>query len=134
MSGALAARVGREHLAVVAAGDDALAVRRRGEDAAAVHRDALLVALARDQQQRLLAEHEGRGVAEEMHADHRRAGRDRPRALDDGGGILRGSVIEETRLLVIPGRARGEPGDTTIALTCRPNENAVACPALAPPE
>ncbi len=41
------------------------------------------LAFARDEQQRLLAEHEGGGLAEKMHGHDRRAGRERPRPLDD---------------------------------------------------
>ena len=60
---ALAAGRRRHDLAVVAAGDDALAVRGSGEDAARMHRHALFCAIGRDQQQRLLAEYEDRGLA-----------------------------------------------------------------------
>ena len=42
-----------------------------------MHRDAPLFAVRRDQQQRLLAEHEHRRVAEEMHGHDRRARGDR---------------------------------------------------------
>ena len=46
-------------------------------------RDALRFAVARRQQERLLTKDEDGGLLEEMHADHRRAGLDRPHALDD---------------------------------------------------
>ena len=79
--------IGRHHLAVVAAGDDARAVGRRRQDAAGVHGTRRCVAVRRDQQQRLLAEHEDRRAAEEMRGDHRRARRDGARALDEGDGV-----------------------------------------------
>ncbi len=79
---------GDEHLAVVAAGDDR---RRRRSPPRECRRHGwrkpLLVVLAGDQQHRLLAEHEGRSAVEEMRGDHRRAGRDRAGALDDGRGV-----------------------------------------------
>ena len=50
-----------------------------------MHRDALLRAVRRDEQQRFLAEREHRPSAEEMHGDDRRARRDGLDAIDDGG-------------------------------------------------
>ena len=73
---ACALRVGHNHLAVVAAGQNARAVARNGEDAALMHCDALLGAIGRDEQQRLLAERERRGLPEKMRRDDRRARRD----------------------------------------------------------
>ena len=63
---ALAGLAGDEHLAVVTAGDDPDAVAGSREDAAAVDRKPLLVALGRDQQDLLFAQHEGRGVFDEI--------------------------------------------------------------------
>ena len=57
--------------------------------------------LSGHQQQRLLAEHEDRGAAEEMRGHHRRAGRDRARALDDGGGVGWSGVGHESRSALI---------------------------------
>ena len=48
-----------------------------------MHGNALRLAVARRQQQRLLAEDEDRGFFQEMDADHRRTGLHRPHALDD---------------------------------------------------
>ena len=45
--------------------------------------NALRLAVARRQQQRLLAEDEERGLLQEMQADDRRVGLHRPHALDD---------------------------------------------------
>ena len=55
-----------------------------------MHRDALLVALFRDVEHGLLAEHEGRRTTEHMGTDHRRAGVQRPGPADDGGRVLCG--------------------------------------------
>ena len=102
---------GDEHLAVVAAGDDPDAVARGREDAAAVDGKPLLVALGRDQQELLFAQHEGRGVVDEIRSDHRRARGDRPGAFDDGRGV--GWSVSHSQLspAVIPGRAEArEPG------------------------
>ena len=84
---AFALRIGREHLAVIAAGNDRDAVGRGRQNAAPVDRQPLLVALVGDQQHRLLAEHKGRRAAEQMHRHHRRAGYDHARAFNDGRGV-----------------------------------------------
>ena len=89
---ALALRVGGHDLAVVAAGDDALAVRRRRQDRAGVVAARRCAPSLRDQQQRLLAEHERRSIAEEPHGDDRHPGRDRPRAPATEGMSVRVSV------------------------------------------
>ena len=86
-NGAFPLGVGRHHLAVVAAGHDTLRISGRGEDGAVVHGDVAYLARARHQGDRPLAEHEGRGFPEKMRGHHRRAGLDRPRALDDGRGV-----------------------------------------------
>ncbi len=49
-----------------------------------MHRDALLGAIRRDEQQRLLAEREHRLLAEEMHRNDRRARRNGLHAIGDG--------------------------------------------------
>ena len=43
-----------------------------------------------DEQQRFLAEHEHGSAAKKVRGDHRRTGRDRVRAVDDGDGIAAG--------------------------------------------
>jgi hypothetical protein len=67
---ALSLRVGRHHLAIVAAGDDAACVGGRGEDGAAVDRDAACVARTGYEEECLLAEHEDCDLAEEMRGHH----------------------------------------------------------------
>ena len=97
---------GRDHRAVVAAGDDALAVARRRENAAAMHRDALGLAVARHEQQRLLAEHEHRHVAEKIRGDHRAAGREQPGALGDRGPLGRHDHVRAVVMCVPLARSR----------------------------
>ena len=107
---AFAIRIGLDHLAIVAAADDALAVGGRGEDRAAMHRDATRLAVRLGEQQRFLAEHEHGGAAEKMRADDGRARRHRVRAFDDGDGIAAG-IGHETRLtLLIPSPLWGGGG------------------------
>ena len=76
--------------AVIAAGDDALAVGRAARMRAGVDGDALLAVLA-GEQQRLLAQHEHRRLAKEMHADDGAAGVHRADAVGErgkrGGGV-----------------------------------------------
>jgi len=86
----LAVHAGRHDLAVVAAGDDAIRVRARAENCAAMRRDRARLAHARHQDERLLAQHQDRGVAEKMRAHDACAGLDRPRALDHGGDVVAG--------------------------------------------
>ena len=74
-------------LAVIAAGDDALGIGRARKYRAIVDSRSSLHAIARDRDQRLLAEHEHRSAAEEMRCDDGGIRVDRPRALDDGGDI-----------------------------------------------
>ena len=52
-----------------------------------MQREPALIALVGDQHHRLLAQHEGRRAAEEMHGHHRRARGDGTRAFDDGGSV-----------------------------------------------
>ena len=52
-------RICRDDLAVIAAGDDAIAVGHGRQNAATMNLNALLAAVRRHEQQRLLAEHEG---------------------------------------------------------------------------
>ena len=59
-----------------------------------VHRDAAGRAVGRGKHERVLAEHENRGGAEEMRGDHRAASRDRAGAVDDGDGVVAVSVME----------------------------------------
>ena len=87
---AFALRVARHHLAVIAAGDHALGIRARAENRAAVHRNPARLAAAWHENQRLLAEHQDRGLAEKMRRHDRRAGRHRPRALDHRGDVALG--------------------------------------------
>ena len=47
-------------------------------------RDAPRLAFRFDEEHRFLAQHEHGGVAEEVRGDHRRAGGERMRAVDDG--------------------------------------------------
>ena len=82
-----AARIGRHHAPVVAAGDDPRAVGRRAQDSAAVNCDAPLLAAFGDEDDRLFAQHEGRRIAEEGGSDHRRAGSDGVGALREGRGL-----------------------------------------------
>ena len=86
-----AVRRGRHDLAVVAAGDDALAVAPRTEDRAA------MTAIRRSSPSRGRTaapprRARRRPCAEKMRGDDRRAGIDRPRALDDGRDARRASV------------------------------------------
>ena len=55
-----------------------------------MYRDARLRAVHRDQNQRLLAEHETGSAPEKMHVDHRGAGRERPRPLRHGWNVAAG--------------------------------------------
>ena len=86
----LAAFIGGDQRAVVAAGDDARAVGRAGEDPPAWMATRRSPS-SRRKQQRLLAQHEHRRLAEKMHADDRRARRDRADAVGErghgGGGV-----------------------------------------------
>ena len=82
--------IGRDHLAVVAAGDDALFVGGRRQDRTVVNRDAPRFAFRLDEQHRFLAEHEHGRVAQKMRGDDRRAGSYRMRAVGDGNGISAG--------------------------------------------
>jgi hypothetical protein len=80
-------RVGHNHFAVVSAGQNARAIARNGEDAALMHCDAALRAIRRNEQQRLLAKRERRGLPEKVRRDDRRARRDEPGTIDDGGDL-----------------------------------------------
>ena len=84
---ALSLRVGRHHLAIVAAGHDAACVGGGGEDGAAVDRDAACVARTGYEEERLLAEHENCGLPEEMRGHHGGLCVERPHALDDGRDV-----------------------------------------------
>ncbi len=89
---AVALGVGRDHLAVVAAGDDALAVGRRRQDRAAMDGDAARLAVRLREHDRFLAEHEGRGAAEKMRGNDGAFGRDLVGAIDDGMGVVAAGV------------------------------------------
>ena len=80
---ALALCIRHDDLAVIAAGHDAIAVRYRRQNTAAMNRHALLAAVRRHEQQRLLAEHERSATFQEMHGHDRRTGRDRLHAIGD---------------------------------------------------
>ena len=79
--------IGRDHFAVVAAGDDALFVGGRCQDRTVVNRDAPRFAFRLDEQHRFLAQHEHGRVAQKMRGHDRRAGSYRMRAVGDGNGI-----------------------------------------------
>ncbi len=65
----LALSIGFDQRAIVAASDDALTVAGAAQNAAAVDLHAAFLAFGREQQ-RFLAQHEHRGLAEEMRGDH----------------------------------------------------------------
>jgi hypothetical protein len=56
--GAVSVNINQHHLTVIAAGEDACGVGGRGEDRAGVDGDAPRLARVRQQEERLLAEHE----------------------------------------------------------------------------
>ena len=69
---------------------------------------------------RFLAQHEGRGAAEEMHGHHRRARRDDAGALDDGGGVGRGVSHGSLHLILRSGRSRVSK-DGRVFRCCHPS-------------
>ena len=89
--------IGRDHFAVVAAGDDALFVGGRGQDRTVVNRDAPRFAFRLDEQHRFLAQHEHGRMAQKMRGHDRRAGSDGLRAVGDGNGICAGVGHQTTR-------------------------------------
>src|SRR5262249_14550432 len=96
------------------AGHDAVGIGGSRKDSAAVDRDAAGLARARYQHERALAQHEDRGLSQKMRGPHRRAGLDRPRALDDrrdvgaGVGHALGVIARLGRTIQPSRRAAGE--------------------------